>query len=323
MRRVLVALFVSALFCPIARSQFNLPPVPSSSPPPSSAPSANPSQGTPSPFPARMTIIDPKGVEVRSGPSEKFMPTNRLRNGDVVTVLRESKDNPGWYAIAPPTQSFSWIDAKYVKQVDARTGYVEGEANGMVPVLPGSSLVNKEPDAESAKIASGFQVTLLDRPMEANGRKWYPIVPPPNEARFIPKESVQPAQPASVAPPNWSRTNAPSNLPPAPSGNVTVGTPASFSQPANQWNQFDGVAPQPPQWSSWGKLRRTAFEKDGQPIYALEDRQGRPMLYVTSTPGTSLRGYLEQVVCLYGSISYRSDGYQRTYYMTASHVATR
>lgn len=51
----------------------------------------------------------------------------------------------------------------------------------------------------------------------------------------------------------------------------------------------------------------------------LEDKGGR-LLYVTSTPGTSLRGYVDQTVCLYGAISYRADA--RTYHMVASHIAT-
>jgi hypothetical protein len=324
MRRLLVAMFLTGLFADPAPGQFAAP-----VPPTSALPPAAPAAGQASPFPLEMTIIDPKGVEVRSGPTMEYYPTSRLRYGEKVVVLHESKVQPGWYAIKPPAGSFSWIDGKFVKPVDARTGYVEAEGNQPVAVLPGSSIVNKEPNHQSTQIASGFLVTLLDRAMEVKDRKWYPIAPPPSEVRFIPKEAVQAPPAASVTPPNWTKpaASAAAQVQPAPwtapaQGNATVGTPASFSQPASQWTQYNGVTAQPPQWSQWGKLRRTAFDKDGQPMYVLEDRQGRPLMYVTTTAGTSLRSYLDQTVCLYGAISYRSDSSQRTYYMVASHVAT-
>ncbi|MCI0683192.1 MAG: SH3 domain-containing protein [Gemmataceae bacterium] len=341
MRHLMAALVLTGL-ANSAFGQFNpplsLPPAPQTPQARPTAPQATlppPSgQPNPAPYPAKMSIIDPKGVEVRSGPTEKYLATSRLKYGDSVTVLRESKDQPGWFAIVPPAGSFSWIDAKNVMQVERNQAVVMVD---QAPVLPGSALVNQEPNAEGAKLASGFVVVLLqERPMDTNGRKWWPIQPPGSEARFIPKEAVQPAQTASVRPPNWSQPTAPAGGWTAPGqtapgqlvgnpgnpGSQQAGTPASFTQPANQWTQHNGLTTQPPQWSQWGKLRRTAFEKDGQMMCVLEDRQGRPLMYVTTVAGTSLRSYLDQTVCLYGTVSYRSDGYQRTYYMTASHVAT-
>jgi hypothetical protein len=327
MRRLTVAVLLTGVLSQSAWAQFG-------SPPQLPAPLTGQAPVS-SLYPAKMSIVDPKGVEARSGPTPDYYPTSRLKYGDVVAVLRESEQQPGWFAIAPPAGSFSWIDAKHVLQVSARQGVVALEGNGVAAVMPGSSLVNKEPNVESVKIASGSIVILLqDRPMDVNGKKWWPIQPPGNEARFIPKEAVQPAQAVKVTPQNWSLSNppagasnqnswtAPGQLIGSPA-NPPAGTPASFSQPAKDWTASNGLTTQPPQWSQWGKLRRTAFTKDdGQPMYVLEDRQGRPILYVTTTAGTSLRGYVEQQVCLYGAISYRSDGYQRTYYMTASHVAT-
>jgi hypothetical protein len=350
MRRLLMAVVSLATWAGGLSAQTQIPPLPPVHAPPVAAPGVAP--GLPpshvppappaqkSPFPAEMTIIAQGGVEARSGPTMEYYPTSKLNFGEKVLVLRESKDQPGWYAIKPPAGSFSWVNGKYMKIIDQRTGVVESDS-GQVPVLPGSSVLNKEPNVESVKIATGFLVTLLDRPMQVGGQTWYPIAPPPHEVRFIPKDAVMPPQTATVAPENWAR--APGSFNPSAAypqsnwsatgqlassaGNNRVGTPASFSQqqpqqPQSPWTQYNGVAPQPPQWSNWGKLRRTAFDKDGQPMYVLEDRAGRPLLYVTSAPGTSLRNYVDQTVCLYGAISYRSDGYQRSYVMSASHVAT-
>jgi hypothetical protein len=338
MRRILLlAALASCLPARPAWSQTAVGPVPPLPPvqlQTQQVPASTQITGQSSPFPARMTIIDPKGVEARGGPTAQFSPTSLLKYGDTVTVIRESKE-PGWYEIAPPTGSFSWVDGRYVRRVDKYTGYIDVEGNGQAPVMPGSSLVNKEPNNESSRIASGFQVLILEEPMDVNGRKWFRIAPPGNDVRFIPREAVQQPQAASVAPTNWQRNNT--NTPPSqptwtPPGqlvnnqnNGTVGTPASFNQPAQQGSQFNGAAAaQPAQWSQWGKLRGTAVtnEKDGQRMYVLEDRQGRALLYVTSSPGTSLDSYREKTVCLYGAISYRSDSYMRTYYMVASHVAT-
>jgi hypothetical protein len=336
MRRLMFAAILTGVAASFASAQSpaSLPPVPTLPSAPQTMPQTTaPPQMLPQPqgsqYPARMSIVAPNGVEVRSGPSLEYLPTSGLKHLDSVIVLRESQKQPGWLEIVPPAGSFSWIDGRHVMQF-GREGIVSVEGGGEAGVLAGSSLVNKEPNVENAKVSSGTIVLLLqDRPMDANNRKWWPIKPPEREVRFIPKEAVLPPQASSVTPPNWSRPTAngstdwrvPGQLIGSPA-NPGTGTPASFNQQPKDWSPYNGVSSQPPQWSQWGKLRRTAFEKDGQWMYVLEDRQGRPMLYVTTTPGTTLQGYAEKTVCLYGTISYRSDNYQRTYYMVASHVAT-
>ena len=330
-------------------------------------------------FPAEMTVTANE-AEVRSGPTKEYYATSKLRYGDHVLVLRESKDQPGWLAIRPPQGSFSWINARFVKQVkgDQHLGYVETDGNVDVPVRPGSSLTNRPPDVESVKVQPGTLVTILDRPVTADGISWLPIAPPPTEVRFIPNESVRPVQLAnnnqsfngpqaanvngnpliaqaeqavqagnldkakqlykqaaegtedlnqkiycynrlvSLQTP-WSPGQSPGHPQQAAQGNTSgtvIGQTTSFSRtPAPQ------VINYPPQWSTYGVLRRAAFEKDGQPMYVLEGGRGQVLLYVTSPAGTSLRDYVGRTVALYGSITYRSDDAIRTHFMTASHVA--
>jgi hypothetical protein len=101
-------------------------------------------------------------------------------------------------------------------------------------------------------------------------------------------------------------------------GASTSGTSPVGASPVNL------TAPQSdaPRWSVWARLRRTAFDKDGQPMYVLEDNRGQVLLYVTTGSGFTLRDYVGKTVALYGTITYRNDGYVRTHYMTATHVAT-
>src|SRR4051812_13562211 len=81
--------------------------------PPPPAPSMN--------YPAEMSISVPE-VEVRSGPSSKLYPTGKLRQGERVIVVRESRVQAGWLEIQPPPGSFSWVKAKSIKQVNTQTG---------------------------------------------------------------------------------------------------------------------------------------------------------------------------------------------------------
>ena len=148
-------------------------------------PGANPPN-----YPAEMSVIVPE-VEVRSGPTKDYYPTSKMHYGDRVTVLNDCKDQPDWVAIRPPAGSFSWIRAKYVKQVDARNAFVEAPDNAAVFVMPGSSVVEKALNVERDKVPSGSLVVVLGKPFHWEGENWLPIQPTPTEARYIPKSALR------------------------------------------------------------------------------------------------------------------------------------
>lgn len=161
----------------------------------------------PSPYPAQATVLLAQ-AEVYSGPSTSYYPTSRLRYGDRVVALGESKKQPGWLEIVPPAGSFSWVDARYVKQVPGvdKIGIIDsGDPKGTVPVLPGSSVVNKEPNVEIARIPTGTQVLLLDRATSSAGGSWYPIAPVATEVRFLSMDAVRPGQSVAASNP-WNNT---------------------------------------------------------------------------------------------------------------------
>jgi len=106
-------------------------------------------------LPAEMVVTVPQ-VEVRSGPTKEYYATSVLRQGERVLVLRQSKDQPGWLGHQAPAGSFSWVNAKNVKQVDPRTAYVDMDS-GPVAVMPGSSIINRAPNVSRSRLppASG------------------------------------------------------------------------------------------------------------------------------------------------------------------------
>ena len=165
---------------------------------------------TSAPLFAQEAVIVQKEVDVRSGPATKFYATSKLYQNDKVLVLRESKESPGWVEIKPPAGSFSWINAKYVKRVDQKHGFVECDPSRPVSVLPGSRLVNQAPDRESVKLTAGTIVVLVNPPMLVDGETWLPVEPHSSEVRYIPKEAVNttPATAVNVATPNWTQTSS-------------------------------------------------------------------------------------------------------------------
>src|SRR5437763_1764074 len=92
-----------------------------------------------------LTVVVPE-AEVRSGPSPEFYVTSRLRAGNKVEVLRVSDKNPGWYEIHPPLGSFSWINGNFLTEMsnDKKTFVVTAAVETLVPVLAGSTEINKE-----------------------------------------------------------------------------------------------------------------------------------------------------------------------------------
>lgn len=275
-------------------------------------------------YPADMIITLPE-VEVRSGPTMQYYATGKLKYGDKILVLHESEQQKGWLAIKPPKGSFSWIDSRFIKQIDAETGVVINA--GGAHVLTGSAVSGNAPNVSPPlTIPLGSIVTILDKGKLSDGLTWLPIQPWHTDVRFIPGNAVQTRQLAvnnstnnSVAPNTWNPAQAPGHpAQMAQSGRWTVGQTASLTRPAPVAQQS---LVYPARWSQVGILRRAQFDMDGQPTYYLEGK-GNVLLYATCQPGTTLRDFVGRTVALYGTTTYRSNEYMRTHVMTASLVAT-
>lgn len=127
-------------------------------------------------------VVSAAEMYVRSGPGQKYYPTSKLRRGDRVLVHRH--DPGGWFMIAPPPGSFSWIPAKYVEKIDATRGTVA--ANNVVVRV--GSFESDIRDLFQRKLSQGDEVRLLGEKMLAghSGTElWYRIEPPKSEWRWI------------------------------------------------------------------------------------------------------------------------------------------
>jgi hypothetical protein len=167
-------------------------------------------------------------VEVRSGPTMKFYPTNRLRQGDKVTVLKVEGD---WLGIKPPAGSCSWIETKSLDSIGPNRAMVR-EAD--VKVFLGSTLVPDEPSVFQRKFQRGALVVVLEEKPQVrkDGERMVPIEPPTDEVRWIPANAVR-ASTALVS------TSARPNVPATPTAN-----PAPATSPASTDDQMWAEAQQ-------------------------------------------------------------------------------
>lgn len=136
---------------------------------------------------------------VRSGPGRLYYPTGKLRAGDRVTIHRH--DPGGWYMIAPPPGSFSWIPARYVDRHEGERGTVN-ENNVVVRV---GSFQSDIRDVEQRRLNKGDSVHLLGEKTfqtEKGLEAWYQIAPPKGEYRWMMGKFVAPAQPRGNSPGN-------------------------------------------------------------------------------------------------------------------------
>jgi hypothetical protein len=192
--------------------------------------------------------------------------------------------------IQPTAREVRYIPAKAV------------EGSRPIPVAtPGPAAGGAAPAAATAGL------TLLAQADKAYGAGDYATA-----KRLYESAAVQPNSSNAEKSYCYSRLSQIEKTSPQPAANTTSmynTTAASRDGPAAG-----------PQWSNWGRLRKTQIRKDGQPVYVLEDAKGQPMVYAATGPNLTLESYVSREVCLYGQMSFWSD-YVRANGMIVSHVA--
>ena len=121
-------------------------------------------------------------VYVRSGPGKNYYPTSKLKIGDAVDVYRH--DPGGWFAIRPPSGSFTWVSARYLEKSSHGLAKVVGNE---VAARVGSEFSDIR-DVIQVRLHRGEVVEILDSKEFRSGPEagtWYKVAPPSGEFRWI------------------------------------------------------------------------------------------------------------------------------------------
>ncbi len=155
--------------------------------------------------------VDFDNTPVRSGAGDAFHPTSLLHRGDAVQVWRH--DAGGWRAIRPLSNSFSWVDARYVsRQPDSAIGQMKA---GGVSAWIGSATGGTRSFHSQVKLKAGEKVEILGerKAIAADGSGetvWLKIAPPAGEFRFINGIFLRRTPPQPISPPVAQQDTVPS-----------------------------------------------------------------------------------------------------------------
>jgi len=200
-------------------------------------------------------------VYVRSGAGANWYPTTKLNTGDRVLVLGERY---GWYRLAPPQGSFSFVDKAMVdRQAASNRGVIRQDK---VYIRAGSNLSNLK-NATQVVLNKGDAVDIQG---EVEG--FFKIAPPPGAGLFMSKQYVRPVS-AGLATGlvERNRTSQPPELPaptPGPAAAVSkpVPTPTQTSMTQTQFNAdlpaagMDPAVPSAGQAPSAASTERSAVQ---------------------------------------------------------------
>jgi hypothetical protein len=147
-----------------------------------------PGQAVEFPYTAYVTTDD---VYVRSGPSEEYYPTDKLKTGTPVEIYRH--DPGGWCAIRPPEGSFSWVSGRFLDKPNRDK--VAKVASERVASRVGSRLSDTR-DVIQVRLNKDEFVEVLGSETSPEGQDeritWYKIAPPSGEFRWIHGKYIDP-----------------------------------------------------------------------------------------------------------------------------------
>jgi hypothetical protein len=163
---------------------------------------AGPAAGQTTPILATITADE---VVTRGQPRADAADTGTLARGASVIVHHEEGDK--WLAIQPPRGAVSWVNHLFVEITDPVPGtffqnaVVHVDQGGQVRLAAGKPGVNHPFDVRLAAVPAGTVLRVIGPKAQSpddNSTWWYPIEPPEDDFRYIPKDAVRTTGPAKA-----------------------------------------------------------------------------------------------------------------------------
>jgi len=157
------------------------------------------------PFPYVAYVVHADSY-VRSGPGQRYYPTQQLPQGFATEVHRH--DGDGWCAIRPPEGSISWVAAHEVRLVEPNVAEVITDR----AVTRVGSALSPTRSAVQVLLKKGERVSVAPG-NASDDPSWLRIIPPAGEFRWIAAKDLGRQAPLEVTPPAshnnvWSRSKS-------------------------------------------------------------------------------------------------------------------
>jgi uncharacterized protein YgiM (DUF1202 family) len=269
--------------------------------------------------PSELVVLAPDGAPVRMGSTvvgkKPVVVGAHLERGTIVTIAGDPhapkddipEDGGKWWPILPLNE-VRWIPRDAVQLTPTVETVASVPASDSKKVAPQDTWAQAEQAERANDLSRAMQLYAAtaaaspDRNLQMQCYNRIQFLKEGNHGSVPP--GYQPGRPAEAATGDFRPiASAPTNPSPVPTQSQAVGY---------------GPRPVPTQITNPGRLRRAGFYVDNRQAYVLEDNQGRPQVYATAQAGVDLDSFVNRIVTLSGTISYRSD--LRTNYMTAVQV---
>ena len=137
-------------------------------------------------------IVVPESVVVRGSPRVDGPDTGVVLRNTSVTVHHAEGEH--WLAIQPPRGSVSWVNHKFIELAGDRFPQnAVVRADGQVRLAVGRLGTDRPLDVRMANIPDGTILVVTGPKMKSadDNSWWYPVIPPEDDFRYVPRESIR------------------------------------------------------------------------------------------------------------------------------------
>jgi hypothetical protein len=140
----------------------------------------------------REAVVRADEAVLLAGPDGGSPETMRLGRGQRVRVISE---DGSYFVVRAPAGSIAWVRGAYLRFVPERPTTLPAaavvDANGQAKLRPGRLNEPKPLLLERTGLPDGTAVTVVGPKVEIDGVKWYPIIAPEDDVRYVAKSAIE------------------------------------------------------------------------------------------------------------------------------------